>query len=110
MRSTLERLGKEAAFGRPVRLGRVDPARNQDDLDGGPAVVHRVGQSQAVHGPGHLNVGEEQRYVRTGLQNGDGFIGIDSFERMKARILHNIDGAHAQHHLIFDNKNVGHLG
>jgi hypothetical protein len=105
-----QRFGKEAAVGWSFRIWRIDLAGNQDDLDSGPAVVHRVGQFQAVHAAGHLNVGEEQRYVRTGLQNGDGFIGVDSLNRTKPRILHNVNGTHAQNHLVFDDKDVRQFG
>jgi hypothetical protein len=37
-------------------------------------------------------------------------IGVDRFDGMKAGILHDVDGAHAQHHLVFDNKDVRYLG
>ena len=44
------------------------------------------------------------------FKNGDCLIGIDGFNRMKAGILDDIDGAHAQNHLVLDDENVRHLG
>ena len=72
--------------------------------------MHRVRELQTVHAAGHLNVGEKQRYVRTRLQDGHRLIGIDRLHRTKAGILDDIDGAHAQHHLVLDDKNVRHVG
>jgi hypothetical protein len=41
---------------------------NQDDLDGWPTVVHRVGKLQAVDAARHLNIREKQRDIRAGLK------------------------------------------
>ena len=69
-----------------------------------------MSQFQAVHAAGHLNVGEQQRNVRTGLQNGEGLIGVYSFDSVKTGILHDVDGPHTQYHLVFDDKDVRHFG
>ena len=44
------------------------------------------------------------------LKNGDCFIGVNRFNRVKSGILDNVDGTHAQDHLVLDDKNVRHLG
>ena len=72
--------------------------------------MHRVRELQPVHAAGHLNVRKKQRYVRARLQNGHRLIGIDRLHGTESGILHDIDGAHAQHHLVLDDKNVRHLG
>jgi hypothetical protein len=105
-----ERLAEEATIDRPFGVRRRHLPRNQYDLDGGPAVVHRMGQLEAVHAAGHLNIGEQQRYVRAGFENGDSLIGVDGLDRAEAGILDDVDGTHAQHHLILNNQDVGHLG
>ena len=105
-----QRLAEEAAVDRPFRLGWFHLTGDQDDLDVGPAVVHRVGQLQAVHAAGHLNVGEQQGYVRAGLQNRHRLVGIDGFDRAEPGILHDIDRTHAQHHFVLDDEDVRHFG
>ena len=37
-------------------------------------------KSHAVHLAGHLDVGEHQRDVGSGFQDGDGFVGIQSLD------------------------------
>ena len=44
---------------------------------------------------------------RIGIQDGDGFRGIDRLERRVPSVLDHIDSAHAQHHLVLDNENDG---
>ena len=44
------------------------------------------------------------------FQNSQRVVGIDGFNGGKPRILDDIHRAHAQHHLVFDNKNVGKSG
>ena len=104
-----KRLAEEAAVGRPFRVRWLHLAGNQDDLDAGPAVVHGVGQFQAVHAARHLNVGEQQRNVRAGLQNRHRLVGIDRFDGVETGILHDIDGAHPQHHFVLDDEDVRHF-
>jgi hypothetical protein len=41
----------------------------------------------------------------SGIQELQGHVGIDCFERIESRILDDIHRAHAQHHLVFDNEN-----
>jgi hypothetical protein len=60
--------------------------------------------------PWHLNVGKQNSYVRAGLQNCHRLIGVHGFDRTKSGIFHDIDGTHAQHHLVLDDKHVGHPG
>jgi hypothetical protein len=69
------------------------------------ALMDRVREFQAVHAARHLDIGEQQRDVRTRFEDGYSFVGIDGFDRRKAGILHHIDCAHAQQHLVFDDEN-----
>ena len=39
------------------------------------------------------------------FQDGERVVGIDRFDRGEPCILHDIDRAHPQHHLVFDNQN-----
>ena len=72
--------------------------------------MHRVCQHQAVNTARHLNIRKKQGDVRARLKNGDCFIGVNRFNRVKSGILDNVDGTHAQDHLVLDDKNVRHLG
>ena len=72
--------------------------------------MHRVSQLQAVHASGHLNIGKQQRYVRAGLEDGQCLVGVNGFNRAEPGILHDVNGTHAQKHLVFDDKDVRHLG
>ena len=69
-----------------------------------------MGQLETVHAARHLNIREQQGYVRARFQNGDRLIGVHGFDGTKSGILHDIGGAHAQHHLVLDDKHLGHLG
>ena len=75
-----------------------------------PTVVHSMGQFQTIHAARHLNVCKQHSNVRAGFQNGERLIGIHGFDRSKPGIFHDIDGTHAQHHLVLDHKHVGHPG
>src|ERR1700722_17468283 len=66
----LERLTKEAAFHRLVRIRYIDLTGHQNDFDGWPAVMHRVRELQSVYAARHLNVRKKQRDVGTRLKNG----------------------------------------
>ena len=70
--------------------------------------MHRVGELQPVHAARHLDVGKQQRDVRARFENGKRLVGVDGFDRREAGILDDVDGAHAQHHLVFDDKDVRH--
>ena len=69
--------------------------------------MHGVSELQPVHAAGHLDVGEQQRDVRARFKNGKRFVGVDGFDRRKPGVLDDVDRAHAQHHLVFHDKNVG---
>ena len=71
--------------------------------------MHRVGELQAVNTAGHLNIGEQHGDIRTGLKNRDCLVGVDSFDGIEPRVLYDVDSAHAENHLVFDDKNVRHL-
>ena len=40
------------------------------------------------------------------FENGKRFVGVDGFNRREPGILDDVDRAHAQHHLVFHDKNV----
>ena len=101
---------KKTAIGRPLRVRRFQLTGDQYDLDAGPTVVNRVGELEAVHGSRHLDVSKKQGYIRAGLQNGHRLVGIDGFDRVEARILHDIHGTHSQHHFVLDDEDVRHVG
>ena len=44
------------------------------------------------------------------FENGKRFVGVDGFDRREPGILDDVDRAHAQHHLVFHDKNVRQLG
>ena len=43
----------------------------------------------------------------SGFQDFDGLVGVDRLDAGKTGILHHIDRAHSQQHLVFDDKNDG---
>jgi len=100
----IERLVKETTVQRKIdRLLQV--SRYDDDLDQWPAFVNRLGKLQSVHAARHLDVGDHQVNVRSGLQDCDGAVGIHSLNRRVAGVFHHVDGAHPDHHLVFDDEN-----
>jgi len=66
--------------------------------------MNRMGQFEAIHDAGQLDVSEQQINVRPRLQQHQSIFGIDRFKRSKTGILDDIDCAHPQEHLIFDDK------
>ena len=105
-----QRLAEEAAIGGSFSVGWFHLTGNQDDLDIGPAGMHGVSELQTVHAAWHLNIRKQHGDIRAGLQNSDRLIGVHSLNRAKSGILHEIGGAHAQHHLVLDDKHLGHFG
>ena len=69
-----------------------------------------VSELEAVDASRHLDVGEQQLDIRAQLQNSKRVVGIDGFDGCEPGILDDIHRAHAQHHFVFDNKNVGWSG
>jgi hypothetical protein len=45
--------------------------------------------------------------VGPGFQDCDGFVGIHGFNRPVAGVFHQVDRAHAKHHLVLDDENDG---
>ena len=86
-------------------MGAGCSCRYQDDLDRRPALMDRVGEFQAVHAAGHLDVSEHQRDVGSALEDCDGFVGVHRLNRGIAGIFDHIDRAHPQQHFVFDDEN-----
>jgi hypothetical protein len=53
-----ERFAEESAVRRPFHIRWLHLAGNEYDFDRGPALVHRMGEFQAVNAAWHLNVGK----------------------------------------------------
>jgi hypothetical protein len=54
---------------------------------------------------------KSQRDIGTRLQDRDSFVGIHCLDRRKAGVLHHVDGAHSQQHLVlYDENDSGHMG
>ena len=66
--------------------------------------MNGISQLEAIHGAGQLDVGEQQIDVRPRLQQHQGIFGIDRFKRSKTGVLDDINCAHPQEHLVFDDK------
>jgi hypothetical protein len=76
-------------------------------LIGGQRLMHGVGELQSVHTAGHLDVGEQQRDVGSGFENGDSLVGIHRLNRGITGVFHHIDRAHPQQHFVLDDENDG---
>jgi hypothetical protein len=66
--------------------------------------MNGIGQFEPIHGPGQLDVSEQEVDIRPGLQQHESIFCIDRFNRSKAGVLDDIDGAHPEEHLVFDDK------
>jgi hypothetical protein len=70
-------------------------------------VSNGVGQLQAVHGAGHVNVAKHYLNVAALLEQADSLIGIARFHDAKPRLLRNVDGKGTDKEIVFhDQKNV----
>jgi hypothetical protein len=72
--------------------------------------MNGISQFEAIHGAGQLDVSEQQIDVRPGLQQHQSIFGIDRFKRSKTGALDDINCAHSQEHLVFDDKDSGLYG
>ena len=79
----VERLSEEAAVGGLVIVGQFQLTGHQDDLDQRPSLVDGVGELEAVHASGHLDVGEQQFDVGAGFEDRQRIVGIDGFNGVK---------------------------
>jgi len=103
-RRYLVRLSEEATV--RWKLGWLEPlfARNDQDLDRGPAVAHRMGQLQPVHAAGHVDVREKHSDIGTRFQQDNRFVRIPGLDRNEPGLLDDFDGKHSQHGFIFHDK------
>ena len=63
-----------------------------------------VSQLKAIHGAGHLDVCEKQVDVGPKFQHSKSLVGVHRLKGREAGVLNDIDGTHAQQHLVLDNK------
>ena len=79
-------------------------ARDQQNLDWGPAVADRMSQFQPVHAPGHIYVREQQEDIRMGFQQDSRFVRISGLERYESCFLDDFGGKHPQQRFILHDK------
>ena len=96
----------KSTVGRLIGVRDVHLTGHQDDFDAGPTLMHGMGELQPIDAAGHLDIGKQQVDVRTCFENGQRLIGVDGLDRGKSGILDDIHGAHAQHHLVFNDEHV----
>ena len=61
--------------------------RGKNEFYRRPSIADSAGQPEAVHRPGHLDVGEYDANVLSHLQKGDRFISIAGFNRVETEFL-----------------------
>jgi hypothetical protein len=66
-----------------------------------------VSQLEAIHTAGHLNVRKQKFDIRAGFKDLERLVGVHRFDSGEPGVLDNVHGAHAQHHLVFDNEDFG---
>jgi hypothetical protein len=103
----LERFSEETAVGRNIARGQFKLAGHKDDLDRRPTPMYGMRKPQAVDAAGHLDVGEDQRDIGSGLQDRNRLVGIYRLHRSVTGVLDHIDRPHAQQHLVFNDENDG---
>jgi hypothetical protein len=54
-----------------------------------------VGQPEAIHAAGHLNVRKQQLDIRAGFKNGERLVGVHRFDSSEPRVLDDIHRAHS---------------
>jgi len=65
-------------------------------------VPDMVGKLHAIHGAGHLNVGEHHANVRPCFQDGDGFIGVRSSNGFETSVRDEVQGIQEDNRVVFD--------
>ena len=78
--------------------------RHHQDLDRGPAVVHRMGQFQPVHAAGHVDIRENQSNVCARFQQSNRFVRIAGLDRRETRFFDDFDGKYPQQRFILHDK------
>src|SRR5580704_12642092 len=93
-------LSEKDAVRRQIGWSQPKLARSDEDLYRRPSIAHLVSQLQSVHASGHVDIREQHGDIRTSLQQGNGFVGITSFQRYETCLLDEFDGQLAQKKLI----------
>jgi len=99
-------LAKEATISRLIIVRWSHLSGDENNLYGWPTIMDGVGQLQAIHSAGHLNVGKQKRYIGARFQNGKCFVGVYRLNCLEARVFDDVDCPHSQHHFVFDDKNI----
>jgi len=100
----LVRLSDKAAIRREIGELRLLFARNNQDLDRGPAVAHRMGQFQPVHAAGHVDIREKQSDISTRFQQDNRLVRIAGLDRGESRFLDDFDGKYPKQRFILHDK------
>src|SRR6476661_652995 len=91
---------------RECRPPAIEMTRGEDKIDWRPAISNCASQFQSIHGTWHVYVGKDDADVFSGLQDGDGFIGVGDFYRSVACCFHQIGRVHPTKKFILNEKNV----
>lgn len=94
---------KDATLRQFFRLRLYVPGHDHD-LDGRPAVPDRSSEFKAVERSWHVDVGHDDADVGATLEDAYGLVGVFSLDGLKAGILDQIDGRHAQQWLVLDDQ------
>ena len=81
--------------------------RRHDDFDRWPAVSHGSREAETIHGPGHVDIGEDNPDVVRDFEDCDGLVGVARLEDVEARIFDDVEGVQPQQRLVLDDEDDG---
>ena len=102
-----KRLGEKHRLPRQISGAWGRLAGNHDDANVGPPLGGEACEFKAVNGAGHIDVRENDLYIRTVPQQPECLVCIRRFDDTKTGLLEDIDVSLSHKRFVFDDKNQG---
>jgi hypothetical protein len=97
------RLGQEPALAW-YHLSADSMAGGENDSDPRPELANTLGETQAIKGTRHLNIGKDDAHLRVGFKQAQRFVGIAGLQNIKAGLFQKVDAEQTHKWFILDNE------
>ena len=97
-------LGQKVTTGGQAVGANLEQSRGRHDFDRRPPAPDGGGQLQPIHGPRHLDIGENDADVEAMFEDHDRFVGVFCFDDVESAGLDHVDRVHADQELVFDDQ------
>ena len=97
-------LGQKVTAGGQAVGAIFEQSRGRDDFDRRPPAPDGGGQLQPIHGPRHLDIGENDADVEPVLEDHDRFVGVFCFDDVESAGRDHVDRVHADQELVFNDQ------